>query len=310
MSSIVASLQNVTKDYHRFRALHDVSLEIRPGVTGLLGPNGAGKSTLIKVLLGLVSCQQGEVEVLGMKQPQQGPLIRRQIGYLPEDDCYIAGLSGVEMLQFAIRLSGASKTEGLRRSHEILDFCGMGQERYRAVETYSTGMRQKLKFAQAIVHDPAFVILDEPTSGLDPEERQNMLQRIETMVQKSNKAVLISTHILPDVQAICDRAVILVSGKVRLHEALETLSPPSSNVYQVEVVGDPERLAEQCRRQGMAAELQAGGLAVTPGESVSIAAVWECARQVDVGVRSLTPSRVSLEDIFGNAVKEGQSATE
>ena len=183
MTALV-ELKNVTKDYGNFRAISNIDLVIRPGITGLLGPNGAGKSTLIKVLLGLVRITAGEGHVLGFSISAQADEIRTQIGYMPEDDCYIHGLSGIESMQVVAQLSRFPTTEALRRGHEILDFCGMGQERYRPVETYSTGMRQKLRFAMAIVHDPKLLILDEPTSGLDPEEREAMLNRIRILARQ------------------------------------------------------------------------------------------------------------------------------
>ena len=156
---------------------------------------------------------------------------------MPEDDCYLPGLIGVEMVRFAARLSGLPSVEALRRAHEILDFCGIEQERYRPVETYSAGMRQKLKFAQSIVHDPPLLILDEPTSALDPEEREAMLQRIRILAAKHGKSVLVSTHILPDVQAICDTVIILAKGRVRLVEKLSVLSRPVSPAFHVRVLG-------------------------------------------------------------------------
>jgi len=173
----IIELQSITKSFGRFQALHDVSVAMPTGVTGLLGPNGAGKSTLIKILLGLLRATSGKGSVLGMPLWGSNREIRQAVGYMPEDDCYLPSLSGVECVQFAARLNCIPAVEALRRSHEILDFCGAGQERYRNVETYSTGMRQKLKFAQAIVHDPPLLILDEPTAGLDPDERDAMLER-------------------------------------------------------------------------------------------------------------------------------------
>jgi len=167
----VVQLNEIVKAYGRFCALQKVSMTVGSGITGLLGPNGAGKTTLIKVLLGLVRISSGSGRVLGYDLTRQARAIRQNVGFMPEDDCYIAGLSGVEMVQFAARLSGFAPLESLRRAHEILDFCGVEQERYREVDTFSTGMRQKIKFAQAIVHDPPLLILDEPTAGLDPDER-------------------------------------------------------------------------------------------------------------------------------------------
>jgi len=216
-------LKNLTKDYGKFRALDDVNLQIGDGITGLLGPNGAGKSTLIKVLLGLVRTTSGEGFVLGHSIHSESGAIRGKVGFMPEDDCYMYGQSGIESVQVAGRLSQLPNKEALRRGHEILDFCGMGQERYRNVETYSTGMRQKLRFAMAIVHDPELLILDEPTSGLDPEERETMLNRISILNSKFGKAIILCTHILPDVKVVCDAVTIVAGGKVRLSAPLEEL---------------------------------------------------------------------------------------
>jgi ABC-2 type transport system ATP-binding protein len=166
---------------------------------------------------------------------------------MPEDDCYISGLTGVEMVQFGARLSGLPAVEGLRRAHEILDFAGIEQERYRPVETYSTGMRQKLKFAQAIVHDPPLLILDEPTAGLDPEERVAMLSRISILVKKVGKTTIISTHILPDVQASCDQVIILARGRVVVADRLDALNRPTSPGYTIRVWGSAESIAHRLR---------------------------------------------------------------
>jgi len=302
------SLRGVSKDYNRLRALDDVSLTIGPGVTGLLGPNGAGKSTLIKVLLGLVRITTGTGEVLGYALGRQVRAIRSAVGFMPEDDCYIAGLKGVEMVRFAARLSGLPSVEALRRSHEILDFCDVGQERYRDVDTYSTGMRQKLKFAQAIVHDPPFLILDEPTSGLDPEERETMLGRIRLLADQAGKAVLISTHILPDVQSICDKVIILAKGKVRMSEGLDVLSRPASPAVVVRVQGAADLLQERIQREGIAVRSTGKGSLVLndPNQDVT-RHIWEWAREAGVGIRTLTPSRNSLEQVFLDAVREDAS---
>ena len=240
-------VRDIVKHYGRLRALNGVTMSIGPGVTALLGPNGAGKTTLIKVLLGLVRISSGEGTVLGHDLSTEARTIRQNVGFMPEDDCYVAGLSGIEMVQFAARLSGLPRIEALRRSHEILDFCGVEQERYRLVDTYSTGMRQKVKFAQAIVHDPPFLILDEPTAGLDPDERVSMLHRIGTLAHQSGKAVLLSTHILPDVRAICDQVVILGAGGSTDHRFPGVVEPAGvsgctrSDIWRCAAVGGEDR---------------------------------------------------------------------
>ena len=248
------SLRNITKNYRDMQALNGVNLDISSGITGLLGPNGAGKSTLIKVVLGLVKVTLGTGTILGHRLGRDGRAIRNRIGYMPEDDCYIPGLTGIEVVQFSAALSGLPLVEGLRRSHEILDFCGMKQERYRQIDTYSTGMRQKIKFASAIVHDPDFLIFDEPTSGLDPEERENLLNRIRILADDSNKSVLISTHILPDVQAICDHAVILSNGQVVLNDALSALNRPTSPTISLRIQGHEDHFVRSLIRERLTVE--------------------------------------------------------
>jgi ABC-2 type transport system ATP-binding protein len=305
--TLLIRLDRITKDYGSLRALEEVSLALGPGIIGLLGPNGAGKSTLIKILMGLVRLTSGSGEVLGYPLDQVRR-IRARVGYMPEDDCYVAGLSGVEMVRFAARLSGLPSIEALRRAHEILDFCGLEEERYRAVETYSTGMRQKLKFAQAIVHDPPLLILDEPTAGLDPEEREAMLGRVRILAQRMGKSVLISTHILPDVQAICDTVVILAKGRVQIVEPLEVLCRPSSPVWRIRVFGPVDPLLERIRREGQEVRLEPDGtLALTAANGVA-ERVWDWAREAGVGIRALAPAKNSLEQIFLEAVREGNHA--
>ncbi len=305
----VIELSDIVKDYGRVRALSSVSMSIGPGVTGLLGPNGAGKTTLIKTLLGLVRISSGSGAVLGFDLATQARLIRQNVGFMPEDDCYIAGLSGVEMVQFAARLSGLPRVEALRRAHEILDFCGMEQERYRAVDTFSTGMRQKVKFAQAIVHDPPFLILDEPTAGLDPDERVAMLHRIGLLASQAGKAVLISTHILPDVRAICDTVVILAKGEVRVVDSLQALSRPASPAVHVRTINDPEPLIRRIERGGGEVSVgEQGELRVHVEREDTTRLIWDWARETGVGIRSLSPSRNSLEKIFMDAVRGGSHA--
>lgn len=302
--TVLIDLVDITKDYGQFRALDHVSLQIQSGITGLLGPNGAGKTTLIKVLLGLVRTTSGRGRLLEFEVGRQAREIRANVGYMPEDDCYLHGLTGIESVQFVARLSRIPSTEALRRAHEILDFCGLAQERYRLVETYSTGMRQKLRFAQAIVHDPPVLILDEPTSGLDPEERQVMLNRIRVLARDHGKAVLLCTHILPDVQTISDAVVILARGKVQVADTLAVLSRPSSPSLQVRLLGPANAFQEWVCRNGISAQTESNGTIVLQGSPDELStSVWTAAKECGVGIRSMSPSRNSLEEIFLNAIR-------
>ncbi|MFK7822404.1 MAG: ABC transporter ATP-binding protein [Planctomycetaceae bacterium] len=309
MNNLV-ELHNIYKDYGSFRALDDVSMTIRPGVTGLLGPNGAGKSTLIKVLLGLVRLTSGKGTVMGHELGIDIMDIRSKVGYMPEDDCYLHGLSGVESVQLAARLSRMEATEALRRAHEILDFCGAGQERYRPAHTYSTGMRQKLRFAQAIVHDPPLLILDEPTSGLDPDEREAMLSRIRVLASRSGKAILLCTHILPDVQQVSDDVIIMARGKVKVAASLESLSVPRDPAQFVDYVGDGTPLMRAMEKRGFTVKPLEGRAAFSiPGDGKeSLPQLWEAARENSASIRSIQPARNSIEEIFLEAIREGGHA--
>jgi ABC-2 type transport system ATP-binding protein len=231
--------------------------------------------------------------------------IRSQVGYMPEDDCFIEGIAGVEMVQFAAQLTGYPKLRSLQRAHEVLDFCGTGQERYRQVETYSTGMRQKLKFAQAIVHSPKLLILDEPTSGLDPEERVAMLNRIKLLGAESSMSVMICTHILKDVQDICEYAAVMVAGRVPLLQTVEKLRKPATPSFQVRVLGDPQPFMAEVVQRGATAVLENHNvITVSNIDSRGDRLIWECAKSVQISVQSVVPAKVSMEQVFMQVVQE------
>jgi ABC-2 type transport system ATP-binding protein len=218
---------------------------------------------------------------------------------VPEDDAAVPGLSGVEMVQYAARLSGLPATEGLRRAHEVLDWCDAGQERYRAVETLSVGMRQKVAFAAAIVHDPAIVILDEPTNGLDPLERRAMLGRLVSLARNHGKTILVSTHVLRDVQSICDRLVLLVRGRVRLAGSVADLTGGGSHDLRLRGTGPLAELATRLVRQGVPSRATAdAGLVVHARDTAAVHTIWTEARAAGVVVRSLEPERRPLEEVF------------
>ena len=300
----ILEIQGVTKRYGWQVALRDVSLQLPSGkVVGLLGPNGSGKSTLIKSLLGLVSVDSGQGRVLDFQWPRQVRIVRDHVGYLPEDDCYIESLQGIESIQMMARLSGLRRTEALRRAHEVADFCDMGQERYRTVDTYSTGMRQKLKFAQALVHDPEWLILDEPTTGLDPAQREQLLDRILVLAREKGKSILLSTHILHDVQRVCESVVILVGGQVRLIDSLENLQRPSRAGLQISVVADADLLKQSLDKYGIPATSVGPGELRVDGEGAEVLrTIWRASNESGVLVQRVDPFRNSLEQTFLDAV--------
>ncbi|MDE0864104.1 MAG: ABC transporter ATP-binding protein [Rubripirellula sp.] len=306
--SPIIQLSGVTKQYGGFRALDDAAVRVEPGITGLLGPNGSGKSTLIKAILGLVRSQQGSGTVLGLPWPEQVREIRDLVGYLPEDDCYIAGLTGIEAVAFMANLSGLPRVEGLRRAHEITDFCDIGEEKYRPVESYSTGMRQKLKFAQALVHDPPFLILDEPTTGLDPDQREAMLRRIRTLANDHGKSILLSTHILPDVKAVCDQVIILARGQVRVIDSLHNLSKPAEPTLNVVVYGESKAFLSGLSEAGHEVVSHADGTLKIAGIGTDqVSTIWDLAATTGTSIRRLVPAQNSLEEIFFQAVSTAEA---
>ncbi len=303
-------LDGVVKRYGSHTVLDGVSLEVAPGVTGLVGPNGAGKSTLVRSILGLVRLAAGTVRVFGIDPAREPRRVRSLLGVVPEDECAVPGLSGVEMVRYAARLCGLPGTESLRRAHEVLDWCDAGQERYRPVETLSVGTRQKVAFAAAIVHDPRMVILDEPTNGLDPLERRAMLGRLVTLARDHGKTVLVSTHVLPDVQSICDRVVVLARGRVRLIGAIDELTRPATPTHRLEGDGPLPELARRLTAGGLPARMAreeedgaTGAILLEPPGPARLGLVWEAARESGVVIRSLEPAHRPLEDVFVEALR-------
>ncbi len=300
---MILQLENVTKRYGSFEALAGLTVDVKPGTIGLLGPNGAGKSTLIKALLGLVKLSGGLARVLGLDVGKQAREIRERVGYMPEDDCTIPGLKGVEAVALVGELAGLPALTALRRAHEILDYVLLGEERYREVENYSVGMRQKVKLAQALIHAPQLLFLDEPTTGLDPVGREKMLRLIRSLAHKRGISVVISTHILSDVEACCDAALILGRGKLLVYDSLTELHQSVDASYRVRVAGDITALCSLLRTRGLKIEHTSADEARVWGEGDVGTAVFAASRACGTVVREITPSRNSLEDIYLEAVR-------
>lgn len=219
----VASIRGLTVKYGQFTALHDLTVKIPEGCIGLLGPNGAGKTTLIKTLLGFVEPASGEGEVLGADIRTEGTLIRQRVGLMPEQDCHIPGMSAVAFVAYAGELAGMPGAQALRRAHEVLEYCGLGEARYRNVETYSTGMKQRIKLAQALVHGPRLLLLDEPTNGLDPRGREEMLDLVRSVSHGKGVNVIVSSHLLKDIERTCDQVVVVFRGRLQAQGLIQDL---------------------------------------------------------------------------------------
>src|SRR5271169_808822 len=237
------TLQDVTKTYGAIAALRQLSVAVPTGAVGLLGPNGAGKTTLIRTLLGLIKIDAGAGTVLDMDLRSRRLDIRQAVGFVPEDECLFPGVAGVDFVAYAGELCGMSRSDALQRAHEVLNYIGLGEARYRPVESYSAGMKQRVKLASALVHDPRLLILDEPTNGMDPAGRQEMLELARDLAHGKDMSVLFSSHLLPDVEAVCDHVLVLARGQLLVQGLISDLKQPHDQTVELRVKADPGRFA-------------------------------------------------------------------
>jgi ABC-2 type transport system ATP-binding protein len=303
----VASVSDLTVRYGTRAVLENLTLAIPGGCTGLLGPNGAGKTTLIKTLMGFLKPASGSGQVLGMNVGADGLRIRQRIGLMPEQDCHIPGMNAVTFVGYAGELAGMPPSQALRRAHEVLEYCGLGEARYRNVETYSTGMKQRIKLAQAIVHGPKLLFLDEPTNGLDPAGRDAMLDLIRDISHGKGLSVVVSSHLLPDIEKTCDSVIVMKGGKVRRQGPIQELRDTGALSYEIELREFAEAFVGSIGRRG-------GALASRQGADIRVEfplgtegvgrLIFESARESGAQVRRFRAVQRSLEDIFLEAVDQ------
>ena len=293
----------LTKRYGDIEALRGISLSVESGVVGLLGPNGAGKSTLISVLLGQTPATSGRATVLGLDVRREQRLIRRRVGFVPENDCLIPGFTGVGYVYYTGRLAGMSHSDSMQRTHEVLDYAALGEARYRPAEQYSAGMRQRLKLAQALVHDPDLLFLDEPTNGMDPEGRQTMLSLIRDL-GRAGISVVLSSHVLPDVERVCERVIIMGSGEVLTVGRIDEMNRPHPTLYSVDFCGDGAALAGRLtQRKVSVLEAKVDRLSIELPAEGAQDAVLAAARDAGATLHGLHPKRSSLEETFMAALE-------
>lgn len=302
----VADISHLTVRYGRKTAVNDLSVQVPEGCTGLLGPNGAGKTTLIKTLLGFVQPAEGKATVLGLDAATQGIAIRQKIGLMPEQDCHIPGMNAVSFVSYAGELAGMPAAQAMRRAHETLEYCGLGEARYRNIETYSTGMKQRIKLAQALIHGPRLLFLDEPTNGLDPAGRDDMLTLIRDISHGKGINVLVSSHLLPDIERTCDEVIVMRSGKVATQGTVEDLRRTEGQQIEVDLREPSPRFLEALVRRGADVSQQLGArlrVGLPAGTSDPGRLLFETARETGAQVRGFQPALRSLEDIFLEAVE-------
>jgi ABC-2 type transport system ATP-binding protein len=294
----VITARNLRKMYGPHLALDDINLDIPPGAVGILGPNGAGKSTLFKCLLGLITTTSGEGTVLGYNIRTEGDKIRSRIGYMPEYDALDPGLSAVDQVRYAGELLGMNPAHATRRAHEVLQYVGLKDQRYRKIETYSTGMKQAAKLACALVHDPDVLICDEPTNGLDQRAREFMLQTLRRTVSEGNRSVLMSSHVMDDVQEVCDRIVMIHKGRIVVQRRIKDLARQIEREIEISVWGGASRMQKELESRGFEVRRLGRVLRVDRADDSTTRKILESAVVADVQVRQMQEYEPDLEDIF------------
>jgi ABC-2 type transport system ATP-binding protein len=300
---LIIETKDLGKVYGEQRALDGVNLQVAPGAIGLLGPNGAGKSTFMKCLLQLQPISSGTAKLLGREVGREGREIRKRVGYTPEQDCHIPGMVGCEYATYCAQLSGLPFQAARQRAHEMLDFVGMGQERYRKIDTYSTGMKQRLKLAQAIVHDPEIVFLDEPTNGLDPKGQAQILELVHSLWRKYGITVVLSSHLLHDVDKICDQIIIIARGRVLVHDTLENLKARRRGAAEVVVAERHQELQAACEQEGWPCELLPNGHLKVEHKCDLLNPLLKLLDKLKLAPLEIIPSPNALEETFIQALE-------
>ncbi len=301
----VASVERVTVRYGTQLALSDVAADFSTGAVGLLGPNGAGKSTLLKVLLGFVTPTSGRMQVLGLDVAERPLDIRARLGYMPESDGHIPDMNAVSFVAYCGQLAGLPESDAMQRAHEVLYYVGLGEARYRNIETYSTGMKQRIKLAQALVHDPDLLFLDEPTNGMDPKGRDEMLELVVDLATRKGVNLILSSHLLPDVESTCARVVVMHQGAIATQGSIAELKERRRQVFEIRIKGDRETFVQALHGIGVEChDAEDDLLRVFINDDQGPRDLFAVATDHEIQVRHLRPSVPTLEDVFAEAIGE------
>ncbi len=293
---MLVETSGLTKVFGEVRAVDDLTVKIPEGAIGLVGPNGAGKTTLLRLLLGLVRPTAGSGTVLGSRI-EDGLGVRERVGYMPEHDCLLPEMTGVGLVSYMGRVSGLERDVAMSRAHDVLQFVRVEEERYRKIAEYSTGMKQRVKLAQAMVHDPPLYIFDEPTTGLDPRGRVEMIRLLKAVADTPGRNLILSSHLLPDIEQICRYVVIVDGGRAIASGEIRSLLAGAEDRVRVDVRGDREAMARVLREAGLDVELGPLGLRVGRRPDVG-AQVFRAARALGAEVRYMGAEIRSLEEFF------------
>lgn len=291
--------QQLTKRYgETVLALNGLDLVVEPGITGLVGANGAGKSTLIKILLGLLEPTSGDATVLGYDIAREGPVLRQYVGYMPEHDCLPGDVSATEFVAHMAQINGLPRSAARERTAETLRHVGLFEERYREMRGYSTGMKQRVKLAQALVHDPRVLFLDEPTNGLDPAGRDEMLDLVRRTGKEFGISIIMASHLLGEIERVCEYLVVIDGGHLLRQGPLGDFTA-AMGVLAVEVEGDAAVLAGNLRQRGLRVEVEGRMVLVAlEGDERAFDLIRDSCADLGFGLVRLERRRQNLEDLF------------
>ncbi len=292
------SVQSLNFAYVSAPVLTDVTFTLHPAAVGLLGPNGSGKTTLLRALLGHLPLPPAAVSVLGHDMALAGRVARSRLGWMPERGGLLPGMSGVAMVSYLGELAGMPARDALQRAHEVIDYVGLAEERYRPVQDYSQGMRQRIKLAQALVHDPAWLFLDEPTSGLDPKGRAAMLGLVRDLATQKGLGVIISTHLLADAQAVCSEILVLREGRLLAHERVAPAREGAQERFEIEGFGDETAFAERLRAAGATVARDGRFTVVSVPAGRGAAVILEAGAACGYAMRRMRRRAVTLSEHF------------
>ena len=297
-NKLVIETVDLVKMYGPHVALEGLNLKLESGAIGILGPNGAGKSTFFKCILGLITTTSGQGKVLGYDIKTQGDLIRSKIGYMPEYDSLDPELTALDQVRYSGELIGMNPAHATQRAHEVLEYVGLKDQRYRKIGTFSTGMKQAAKLACALIHDPEILICDEPTNGLDQRSREFMLQTLRNTVEQGDRTVLMSGHVMDDIQEVCDSIVMIYKGKIVVHSRIEELARQVDEEIEISVWGGSSRMEESLKSRGLSVRRLGRIIRIKVESDDTISIILECAVESGVQVRRMGEYEPDLEDIF------------
>ena len=297
VKDLIIESTDLTKAYGSHVALDSLDIKIERGATGLLGPNGAGKSTFLKTILGLIQLTSGEGKVLGYDVRTQGNLIRQNIGYMPEYDALNPNMDAIHQVKYSGELIGMNPAVALQRAHQALDYVGLGEQRYREVESFSTGMKQATKLACALIHDPQLIIADEPSNGLDAKAREFMLNTLEITVNEGQRSVLMASHLMDDVERVCENIVLLHKGKLAAQGKIEDLKAIDKEV-EIHVWGSAGKMEETLKDRGMKVRREGRVMRIGHTGDDTYDSILQAAADVGTQVRRMHDHEATLEDLF------------